>query len=196
MMNAFAKRVVILMVLVCAGISPLWAQDIADPGTSEPYHPALVSYRVGYYYQLRGDHERAIEEFTDVIAAFPNWDGGYSARGESYEALADYNLALADYSAALSLTPEFVSVLFMRGRAYHAIGEFGLAAADYANAIEQMPEYALPYRGMGDLLFEQENMAAALVMYQQYLALTSEDPDAQVITRVMQLETVAEADIL
>lgn len=199
LMRILTKEVITLVllfiVLLGVGAAPLLAQtiDIADPGSSEPYHPALVQYRVGNYFQLQGDHERAIEEFTAVIAAFPNWDGGYSARGDSYAALGQYELAIADYDEALDLTPGFVSVLYMRGRAFAAIGEIELADADYANAIQQVPDYALPYWGMGDLAYERGDLTAALSCYQEYMAITLTTPDAEVIARVGILEANASA---
>jgi tetratricopeptide (TPR) repeat protein len=147
-MNTMKKNLVKLVtiaVLLGLGASPLFAQDINDEGMTEPYHPALVQFRMGYYYQLQGNHEQAIEEFSLVIEPFPQLDSSYSARGDSYAALGEYTLAIADYDAALELTPSFASVLYMRGRVYAATGEIELANADYANAIQQVPDYALPY---------------------------------------------------
>lgn len=185
-----------LLLGMCVMVTPLFAQsfDTNDPGANEPYHPALVQYRVGYYFQLQGDHARAIEEFTAVIEAFPNWDGGYSARGDSYAAIGQYELAITDYDEALDLTPAFVSIFYMRGRVYMATGEIELASADYASAIQQAPSYALPYWGMGDIAYEQGNLTAALVWYQQYIAITITSPDAEVIARVMTLESIISAD--
>ncbi len=187
--------VLLFGLLLGVSTAPSFAQtiDINDPGTSDPYHPALVQYRVGYYFQLQGDHERAIEEFTAVIEAFPNWDGGYSARGDSYAALGRYELAITDYDEALDLTPGFVSVLYMRGRAYVATGEIELAGEDYASATQQAPSYALPYWGMGDLAYEQGDLTAAFVFYQQYIAITITPPDVEVIARVSTLEVILSA---
>lgn len=192
---AFRSLIILLAIisLLVMGISPLFAQDLIDAGGSEPYDPALVSYRVGYYYQLQGDQERAVEIFNEVIDRLPNWDGGYAARGDSYAALGQFDLAVADYTVALDLTPGFVSVLYMRGRAYQSAGEAVLAIADFQNAISQMPDYPLPYWGLADVYYEQQNNALALGCYSQYLALVEETPDASVTTRVALLSATVAA---
>lgn len=191
-----ALTLVLVIGVLVASTLPLRAQDLTDAGVSEPYHPALVTYRVGYYYQLQGDQERAIELFTEVITSLPNWDGGYSARGDSYVALGYFDRAVADYTEALDLTPGFVSVLYMRGRAYQALGAEAQAIADYQLAAEQMPDYPLSYWGMGDVYFEQGNTATALEYYRQYMALTVETVDAQVTARVTLLEATITAGSL
>jgi tetratricopeptide (TPR) repeat protein len=129
-----------------------------------------------------------------VIAAFPELDSGYSARGDSYAALGGYELAIADYSTALELTPTFVSVVYMRGRAHAALEQWSMAASDYENAIEQMPEYELPYWGLGDLYYTLGDPQRALAHYQQYLALATEPPSAELLARVDQLIIVAAED--
>jgi len=188
-----ALTLVLVIGVLVASTLPLRAQDLTDAGVSEPYHPALVTYRVGYYYQLQGDQERAIELFTEVITSLPNWDGGYSARGDSYVALGYFVRAVADYTEALDLTPGFVSVLYMRGRAYQSAGEAVLAIADFQNAISQMPDYPLPYWGLADVYYEQQSNALALDCYSQYLALVEETPDASVTTRVVLLSATVAA---
>ena len=196
-MKATLQRIVGLIVLLFIIGLPIAssAQDMHDPGISEPYHPSFVHYRVGIYFALRGNYERALEEFTESIEGLPTFGNAYAARGDVYLTLGDYELAIADYTNAIDIYPNFVSALYTRGQAYHAIGELDLAIADYANALEQLPEYAMPYWGLGDLYFEQEQYDEALETYQVYLALVEDAPDAEVVARVEELEIVAVADI-
>ena len=196
-MNGLLKRTILVLVLAALMLAAttIHAQDLIDSGETEPYHPGLVSFRLGIYYHNQGDFERALAEFTETVDGLPGWGTGYAARGDTYTALGLYQEAIADYTQAVTIFPDYVSVLYTRGRAYHAIGETALAAADYANAIGQMPDYALPYWGLGDLLYEQGQTRAALDQYRQYLALTTDVPDTQVVARVDQLEIVAAADV-
>ena len=196
-MNGLMKRMMLVLVLAAllAAGTTIEAQDLIDSGESEPYHPGLVSFRLGVYYHNQGDFERALAEFTETVDGLPSWGTGYAARGDTYIALGLYEEAIADYSEAVAIFPDYVSAIYTRGRAYHAIGETALAEADYANAIEQMPDYAPAYWGLGDLLFEQGQTQAALEQYQLYLALTTDAPDADVVARVTQLEIVAMAEM-
>jgi tetratricopeptide (TPR) repeat protein len=195
-MNATLQRIISFIVLLVALPTAIYAQDMRDPGISEPYHPSFVHYRVGIYFALRGNHERALEEFTQAIDGLPQFGNAYAARGDVYLSLEEYELAIADYTTAIAIYPDFVSALYTRGRAYHALGEIELAAADYENAIEQLPEYAPPYWGLGDLYYEQEQHADALDNYRMYLALVVDDPDAQVVARVEELEILAVVETL
>ena len=197
-MNATLQRIVALLGLLLMFVMPstITAQDMRDSGISEPYHPSFVHYRVGIYFALHGNYERALDKFTEAIDGLPQFGSAYAARGDVYLTLGDYELAIADYTSAITIYPDFVSVLYTRGRAYHAIGAPDLASADYANAIEQLPEYAMPYWGLGDLYFEQEQYDESLETYQAYLTRVVDIPDADVVARVEELEIVAAADAL
>ena len=68
----------------------------SDPGPVEVYSPALVSYRVAYYYQFKGDQQRAIAKFTEAIEVLPNYAYAYAARGDSYALIGEYQAAIDD----------------------------------------------------------------------------------------------------
>jgi tetratricopeptide (TPR) repeat protein len=196
-MNAIHKWIVGLFLLVVLLPSLIaQAQDLRDPGVTEPYHPSFVHYRVGIYFALRGNYERALDEFTQAIDGLPQFGSAYAARGDVYQTLGEFDLAIADYTTAIDIYPDFVSALYTRGRAYHAVGEFELAIDDYENAVAQLPDYALPYWGLGDLYFEQEQYSDTLENYQMYLTLVVDTPDDQVVARVQELEVVAAAPTL
>ncbi|MBK8022724.1 MAG: tetratricopeptide repeat protein [Chloroflexi bacterium] len=185
----------LLLLALLVFATPSFAQDVDavdlhDSGETEAYSPALVDYRVGYYHQLQNDHVRAIEEFTSAIAVIPAFPQAFAARGDSYTALGDYASAIADYTVAVGYWPDYVSVLYMRGRAYMAVGETNLAMGDFQNAIDQMPEYALPFLGAGDLAYAQGNVSAALSYYQDYMIRTTDTPDALVVARITELESL------
>ncbi len=194
-MARFFKRIsiaLLIAVIMCA-VFPINAQtfDTADPGSSSS-NPAYVHFGVGYFYQLRENHQRAIEEFTEAILLIPELGNFYTARGDSYAAIGEYELAILDYNTAIEIYPDFVSALYTRGRAYHAIGQIELAIADYENAIGQWPEYALPYWGLGDIYFEQTDLVSALDNYEIYLEYVGQYPnesvaDVTVLARTQQL---------
>ncbi len=163
--------------IICTSLSvSAQSTDVVDVGSS-PSHPAFVHFGVGYYYQLQGDQERAITEFTEAIALLPQWGNSYAARGDSYAAIGEYELAIQDYNLAIEIYPDFVSALYTRGRALHAVGEIELAVADYENAINQWPEYALPHQGMGDIYYEQGDLELALGSYERYLSYVGVYPN-------------------
>lgn len=199
-MNRWVKLAALIGVLVLwVGwtASALAAQEITlpDSGSTEPYHPGLVSFRVGIYFYERRDYERALQEFTITTDGLPNWGIGFAARGDTYSALGEYELAIADYDRAIDLYPDYVSALYTRGRAYHALGDLERAVADYTNAINQMPGYALPYWGLADVLLTQGNVTSALSNYHLYVSLSEDTPSVIVLKQLEQLElwTILEA---
>lgn len=200
-MNRWMKLVTLIGWLVWWGAgsaSALHAQELTlpDGGSTEPYHPGLVSFRVGIYFYNQGNYERALEEFTITTDGLPNWGIGLAARGDTYAALGEYALAVADYDRAIGLYPDYVSALYTRGRAHQALGDLELAIADYSNAIRQMPTYALPYWGLADALLAQGNVTSALTNYHLYVSLSEDPPNPLVLTQISQLETVVSAAAL
>ncbi|HYO87845.1 MAG TPA: tetratricopeptide repeat protein [Candidatus Limnocylindrales bacterium] len=143
-----AAVLLMVVILLALGTQSAGAQALIETGTNEPYHPALVAFRMGIYYQNSGDHARAVEAFSETIVAFPMIAEAWAARGDSYSAAGAYALALADYNEAIVRAPNLVSALNMRGDALRVLGEVEQAVADYQNAIEQMPEYAAPHAGL------------------------------------------------
>ena len=178
----FAATLVIAVVLTSA--APSFAQAQAqpgarsDPGPSEVYHPALVSYRVGYYYQFKGDQQRAIAKFTEAIDLLPNYAYAYAARGDSYALIGEYQAAIDDYTVAIGFYPDYVSALKTRGVAYAAIGEYELALADFDNAITQMPTYADAYRAAADVYTLRGDTDEATKYYRSYAQYTSDTLDS------------------
>jgi tetratricopeptide (TPR) repeat protein len=192
-MNRYPKSIRIVLMIVIAltvNIGLSQAQDRIDAGTDAPSHPALIHYRLGSYYQLQGDHERAIAEFSLTIEGMPGLGYAWAARGNNYMALGDYDQAISDYSQAIEIFPDYVSALYTRGRAYAAAGEPTLAMADYRNAIAQMPKYPYPYWGMGDLYYDLGQPELAMASYRLYLSV-NETPDAFVVARYDQLQADA-----
>jgi tetratricopeptide (TPR) repeat protein len=194
-MNRHPKYLSVFLLLIAVltlNISLSRAQDRIDADDHEPSHPGLVHYRLGNYYQLKGNHVRAIAEFSLTIEGLPSMGYAYSARARSYAAMGDYEHAVADYSQAIDLYPDYVSALYGRGRAYAALSEPALAFADYRNAMAQMPDYPLPYWGLGDLYFDAGEYVKAAENYQFYLSNTSH-PAAEVLVRLEVLQPLGSA---
>ncbi len=178
----FAATLVTAVVLTSA--APSFAQSqaesgaLSDPGPAEVYSPALVSYRVGYYYQFKGDQQQAIAKFTEAIEVLPNYAYAYAARGDSYALIGEYQAAIDDYTVAISIYPDYVSALKTRGVAYAAIGAYELALADFDNAITQMPTYADAYRAAGDVYTLRGDTDEAIKYYRSYAQYTTDTLDS------------------
>jgi tetratricopeptide (TPR) repeat protein len=188
---ALAVALLVVSLATITGSAHGQSAALAEPGTSEPYHPALVSFRIGIYYQDSGRHDEAVAMFTEMVEAFPSIAEGWAARADSYNALGEYTLAIADYTTAVELAPNLVSALNMRGNAFRSIGAFEQAVADYENAVGQMPEYAAPHGGLAEAYALMGRQPEALAEMGVYSALAGADADPEVIARVSALQQQA-----
>ena len=72
----------------------------------EPEHADTYSYR-GILYHNKGEHDKAIEDFSMETELCPDDAETYYNRGEVYGEKGEYNKAIEDFSKALKLNPEF-----------------------------------------------------------------------------------------
>lgn len=130
------------LVMGCLFASPsrAGAQDTVYPGRMEPFPDAMLAYRLGNYYLVKGDLDRAIEYLTAAIDLVPEWafsaDTGYAdlywTLGEALEGSGRYAEALTNYRRFLALvgdeaapwTTEKVEVLMAQYGSQAALSRF------------------------------------------------------------------------
>ena len=49
----------------------IFADDKLDHGETDPYYEQMIAYRLGHYYYVTGDYERAIEYYEQAIDGIP-----------------------------------------------------------------------------------------------------------------------------
>ena len=97
-------------------------------------------YKRGVAYAKKGEHDRAIEDFTRVIGLKPGLMEAYYNRGVSYGAKGDYDRAIADYTKAIKLRPDDAKTYLNRGDAYWKKGDLERARRDFEKAIKLDPK--------------------------------------------------------
>ncbi len=172
------------------------SQTLAEPGVNELFHPALVDYRMGYYYQLKGDHTRAIDVFTSVADAIPGFGCAYAARGSSYAAIGEYALAVDDYTTALAVYPDFITLVLLRGNAYEMLGEHEQARADLDSATDMMHSYGLTISQVDQDALVDAQPDAVQECYQTYVEQRGSFSEATLSAQVVQLEAMLEPEAL
>ncbi len=90
-------------------------------------------YRLGVYYQERGRHGEAIEEFTKTIAIDPNHVFAYNGLGIAYDNLKEFEKAREAYRDALRITPA-------DRHAYNNLGYSYILEGDYESAVDVLLE--------------------------------------------------------
>ena len=117
----------------------------------------------GIAYVIRGEPDKAIADFTEVIRFSPQDAATYGNRGTAYARKGELDKAIADFTEAARLNPNDSTAYANRGGAYAAIGEFDNAIADDGEVIRLDPKFARAYYNRGEAYAkkgEPDNAAA------------------------------------
>jgi len=117
----------------------------------------------GIGYDLKGDHDRAIEDYNVAIRIDPEDAFAYNNRGNAYRGKGDYDRAIADYNKAIGLDPKFAMAYNNRGAAYKGKGDNERAISDYSQAILLNPQFALALVNRGSAYRSQNEYERAIV---------------------------------
>jgi tetratricopeptide (TPR) repeat protein len=125
---------------------------IQNRGTSA--RNRVVAYvNRGNVFDDKGDHDRAIADYTEAILLNPKNSIAYDDRGDAYQAKGDNDRAIADYSEAITIDPKRPAYYLDRGFPYQVKGDNERAIADYDEAIRLDPNSMRGYfnRGLAEL---------------------------------------------
>ena len=104
----------------------------------------LTYYNRGFAYSKKGQHEKAIGDYTKAIELGPPNERIYQARASSYESTKEYDKAIWDLDKAVAFAPGEQSYL-SRARFYRNRGKYDEAIADCGRAIQMDPEKTSAY---------------------------------------------------
>ena len=131
-------------------------------------------FQQGNFLMMHEEIDRAIENYSHVIALNPNNAATYNNRGVAYGKKGGFDRAFEDYTKAIQLNPDFVKAYDNRGVAYGEKGEYEYAIEDYTRAIELNPDYAVAYNNRGGIYYLKEEYKSAIADFTKAIEL---DPD-------------------
>ncbi len=105
-------------------------KTVRSPGGNPDSH-----YLLACYYQERGRHPEAIQEFIKVISIDPAYVKAYNGMGISYDLLKDSPQAVECYQKAIQLNPNLDYVQNNLGYSYLLQGKFDEAVSALKRAI-------------------------------------------------------------
>lgn len=172
---AKASPAVILLVLAIGCSS---GQKKADP------ERARVCYEEGLDEQEKGQHEDAVEKFTDALGYNPTYADAYAARAWSWLQMRDMekpphptrvlvDKAFSDYTAAVSANPTFADAYFSRAMIFCSRARYQDAVADLLVCSRYKPKDPEPHLLMGEIYenkFENQ-IVLAMKHYEEYVKL-------------------------
>jgi tetratricopeptide (TPR) repeat protein len=95
----------------------------------------------GVAYRLKGDLDRAIQDYSQAIRINPKSAMIQNNRGVAYDKKGDYDRALADYDQAIRLEPSH-EAYFNRGNAHLGRSQYDRAIDDYNAALQLKADFA------------------------------------------------------
>ncbi|MGA7486093.1 MAG: tetratricopeptide repeat protein [Xanthobacteraceae bacterium] len=95
----------------------------------------------GLAHRLKGDDDRAIQDYNQAIKLNAKSATAYNNRGVAYDSKGEYDHAIQDYGQAVKLKPS-AEVYFNRGNAYLGKGQYDHAIDDYNQALRLEPDFA------------------------------------------------------
>ena len=108
----------------------------------------------GLAYTDKREFEKAISDFTQIIAINPSHMQAYLNRGNAYLKSGAFQTALADYNKVIEIDPGYADGYFNRAIVYRLMAEREKAIADYRHAIALAPDVQKFKDGLASL--EQE----------------------------------------
>jgi tetratricopeptide (TPR) repeat protein len=126
---------------------------------------------------MKGDGDRAVQNYDQAIHVNPDYYGAYSARGHLHGARKEFELAVQDYTECIRLAPESAAGFNDRASTYSQMGKSNLAIADEDQAIRVAPNDATGWNNrcwdraiVGKLSEAREDCEHALVLDPNYVA--------------------------
>ena len=113
--------------------------QVIKAGTANNDALALAYFNRGNAFDDNGDHDGAIDDYTQSIKLKADYELTYLNRGLSYMAKQDYDNALADFNQAEKLRPDFAKAIYNEARAYEARGDLPTALQRYRKAARLAP---------------------------------------------------------
>ena len=98
----------------------------------------------GIGYRLKGEYDRAIQDYNQAIRINAKFATAYNNRAIAYDTKGDYDRAIADYEQAIKLKPS-AEAYFNRGNAHLGKSHYDRAIDDYNQAIKLKPDFAAAF---------------------------------------------------
>ncbi|PIR52379.1 hypothetical protein COU77_00680, partial [Candidatus Peregrinibacteria bacterium CG10_big_fil_rev_8_21_14_0_10_49_16] len=123
---------------------------------------------MGNVYRLRGEYERAIEEYEKAIAIRP-YSKIFANLGATYRRLRRYSDAERVYDEALRQNPDNAEVHIGRGLLFSELGQLSSAREAYEKALMLRSDLEEVHVNLGALSIQEGNIDEAINHYQDAL---------------------------
>lgn len=118
--------------------------------STESANNRAVSYNHrGIAYGRKGEHDKAISDFSQAIRLKPELASAHMNRGIALSNKREYDRAISDFDEAIRLDPGVAGAYTSRGRAYSGKGQHDRAISDHNEALRLKPDLGSAYYNRG-----------------------------------------------
>ncbi|MEZ5104706.1 MAG: tetratricopeptide repeat protein [Draconibacterium sp.] len=150
----------------------LWTDVIQNEPTT-----AIAYNNLGHYYRVKGETDKALENYNTTIRLAPQKAQAYDNRGKIYFDRGEYDLALEDYNKSLAIEPEFSEALANRGAVYGKKKQYEKALMDLTRALKINPKNKNALSNRGFVYYNLREFEKSVEDCRQYLELVPNDAD-------------------
>lgn len=139
---------------------------------------AMAFHMRGVAYAWKGNHDRAIQDFTRALELRPTYSwapASHYERGNAFARKGDYARALQDVTRATELSPTYADAFVSLGSIYRLQGDLDRAIAGFSRAVELRPNYTGVYQLLGACCFQKNDFDAALKHFGRAIQLSPKD---------------------
>lgn len=116
---------------------------VKNPGGNPDSH-----YQLAKFFQMRGRHEEAIDEFNKTVLIDPEYINAYNGMGISFDMMGEYSMADESYQKALLLNPDSDHVLNNMGYSFVLQNKIDKAITTFQHAIAVQGEEPRYYNNL------------------------------------------------
>src|SRR4030095_13569750 len=128
---------------------------------ADPFN-AVAYYNRGLAWHVKGEVERAIDDFNKAIGINPRYVDAYIVRGKAWHSKGDIGRAVADYDRAIVLDSRSAFAYNNRGIARKDMKDIAGAMSDFDRAIVLSPGLAQAYINRGAARCTLGDLAGAM----------------------------------
>jgi tetratricopeptide (TPR) repeat protein len=141
-------------------------------------HVAHILY--GNALEEQGKIAMALEHYSEVLRAKPNYAIGYRDMGGALAAQGKFKEAIEHYSQALRLNPDSASAHYELGLTLATQGKIAEAIDHYSKAIHLEPFFAEAHNDLGLALIKVDEIDKAIVHFREALRIKSDFDTANI----------------
>ena len=112
-------------------------------------------------YLASGQKEKAIKEYSEVLAINPYDYNIINDRGNIKCNLKQYESGIKDYDMAIKISPDYSAAYFNRGNCKVMMGNYKSSIPDFDKAIKITPRFPHPYHSRGVAKYELGDIESA-----------------------------------